>query len=246
MKLNFVIPGAAKGGTTALHTYLMEHPQICMTNPKESSFFDKHFDKGWDWYWNFFRPDDKTKLLGESAPGYLTDQRSYKRLKEHNPDLKLVFILRDPCDRAYSLYMMHQDLPHQFYRRYKGEEIVLPSFEEMIKTDSRYVDEGLYAKHIKEMMKFFPKEQMYFIRNEHLLYKTQDTMDKLYKWLGVKKNKLEQIGNLIIPIGGLVREVVRSQYIFKDRELIIENFLEDLSELETITGWDLTAWKRYE
>jgi len=246
MKLDFVIPGAVKGGTTALQVYCTEHPQICMANPKETSFFDKFFNKGWDWYWQFFTPNKHTKLIGESAPGYMSDRRTYKRLRKHNPNLKLVFILRDPCDRAYSLYVMHQDNPHQAYRQFLGEPMILPPFEKQIKNDIRYIDESLYAKHIKALMEYFPKEQMYFIRNEELLYKTQETMDKLYKWLGVKKHKLEQVGKLIVPVGGLVREVTRPQHTFEKRGLIVDNFIEDIIELEKITGWDLTAWKRYD
>jgi len=246
LKLNFIVAGAVKGGTTALHTYLLEHPNISMSNPKETSFFDKRFKRGWDWYWNFFQVDKHTKLLGESAPGYMTNRISHKRLKKHNPDLKLIFILRDPCDRAYSLYLMHQDPPHQIYRQRNGQPMQLPPFEEHIKNDNRYIYEGLYAKHIKTLMKYFPKEQMYFMKNEDLLYKTQETMNKLYKWLGVRKYKLSQTRRLIIPMGGFIKEVERFPFFLKERNIIIDNFIEDLNELEKITEWDLTAWKRYE
>ena len=242
-KVNFLVMGAAKCGTTALYIYLKENPDICLSRIKEMSFFDDDYENGFDWYHSYFEINKNTKILGEVAVNYMYQQISWQRIKDYNPDMKLVFMFRDPCDRAYSLYLMHQDMPHRALRIEQGKKQKLPPFKKQIKKDKRYVKEGLYAYHILELQKLFPLKNMYFIRMNDLLYHTQDTMDKLFDFLEVGRHKVSKEGMMIIPLGGRTKEVDRKPNYLEDRRFLVKKFLKDIKKLEQITGWDLKNWK---
>ncbi len=105
----FVIIGAQKCGTTALHSYLARHPEISMSRPKELDFFvaEKNWDRGLDWYRQRWNGPDKP-IRGESSPNY-TAYPNFdgvpERMVELLPDIKLIFMVRDPVDRVRSSYI---------------------------------------------------------------------------------------------------------------------------------------------
>src|ERR1051325_6146140 len=120
---NFLVIGAVKSGTTALHRYLKQHPDIFMSTPKELRFFpfeDRPPDfrgpgdaedmkpavKSIGDYRARFAEGARHPARGESSPLYLYYPRSAERLRHHIPDAKLIAILRHPADRAYSQYLM--------------------------------------------------------------------------------------------------------------------------------------------
>ncbi len=113
MQVNFLIAGAQKSGTTALHRFLSEHPRICMASRKEVHFFDKNKNfkissPDYDTYHkNFPNPSDD-QIVGEATPRYICWPSAPQRIKEYNPDMKLIFILRDPVERAYSQFIMEK------------------------------------------------------------------------------------------------------------------------------------------
>jgi hypothetical protein len=108
---NLIIIGAAKCGTTSLHHYLNAHPEATMSEPKELEFFvdDGTWSKGVDWYETHFDPD--ARIRGESSTRYTRDHNpAYvaERIKGVIPDLKLIYIVRNPIDRIRSDYHQHQ------------------------------------------------------------------------------------------------------------------------------------------
>ena len=110
-KVNFMIVGVQKSGTTALSEFCSEHPEICMAKPKEPHLFDaEEFDEAGldDNYSKFFDHFKGEAILGEATPIYMFLPEIAKRLHTYNPDLKLLVILRDPVDRAISQYSMSQ------------------------------------------------------------------------------------------------------------------------------------------
>lgn len=103
---NFLIVGAARAGTTSLYYYLKQHPDVFMSPKKEIDFFDvdKNFEKGLDWYERYFEGYTGQKAIGEASPLYMYLEKVPKRIAKVIPDVKLIFILRNPVDRAYSHY----------------------------------------------------------------------------------------------------------------------------------------------
>ena len=130
MKLpNFLIIGAPKAGTTSMYAYLQQHPQIFMSPQKETYFFafdDKKSLKynGWgmpppifhkivdiiEHYWKLFADVSDEVAIGETTLVYFYDQGAPQKIHAINPHMKLIAILRNPVDRAYSHY---QDLIRQ-------------------------------------------------------------------------------------------------------------------------------------
>ena len=111
--VNFLICGTQKGGTSALDAYLREHPEICMADKKEVHFFDnkKFFNKNkpdYSKYHSFFNPQSSHKLLGETTPIYMYWHDSPRRIWQYSPNMKIIVILRNPIDRAYSHWNMER------------------------------------------------------------------------------------------------------------------------------------------
>ena len=130
MKLpNFIIGGAQTAGTTALWDYLNLHPEIQMPETKEINFFSFEYHKGINYYSKLFECLDTNCVVGEASPQYITDEIYAKRIKKHTPEIKLIFILRDPIKRAYSNYH------YNIQRHLQNPDL---SFEKSIREDDGY------------------------------------------------------------------------------------------------------------
>jgi len=112
---NFLIIGAAKSGTTALYTYLKQHPEIFMSTPKELRYFSNVSSPpegiphhravfSLEEYKSYFDAVTDEKAYGESSPMYLYTPGTAERIRTAIPDVKILAILRNPIDRAYSAY----------------------------------------------------------------------------------------------------------------------------------------------
>jgi hypothetical protein len=104
---DFVIAGAAKSGTTALYDYLSRHPAVFMPSDKEPGFFSADVPGGvatLEEYRALFATAPANSLTGEASTRYLYSRVAIPRLIDHNPDVKVVVILRNPVDASYSLH----------------------------------------------------------------------------------------------------------------------------------------------
>lgn len=125
---NFIIPGAQKCGTTSLYLDLKQHPEIRLSRSKEVWYFDRDYHKGLPWYRSNFPLWSAQKLsIGDVTPSYLDHPKSAERIKALIPNCRLIFILRDPVERAYS---------HYFHSRRLGVEPI-ESFEEAVELESK-------------------------------------------------------------------------------------------------------------
>lgn len=117
MKVDFIIAGAQKCGTTALHTFLSKHPKVIGSDPKETDFFnyDTHFNQGVKYYHSRFGRPRIYQLRGfkflEASPSYINDGdivQTANRIYNYNPAIKIVSQVRNPIDRAYSAWQMYR------------------------------------------------------------------------------------------------------------------------------------------
>jgi hypothetical protein len=129
---SFFLLGAGKAGTTSLHGYLNQHPQICMAEPKEPIYFEAEFDRGPAYYFNrYFSHWEDQPVVGESRTRNLYLPYVPQRLFDYNPDAKLLAILRNPVERAIS---------HWWHWYSRGEES-LPLAQAMA-ADLRRIEAG--------------------------------------------------------------------------------------------------------
>src|SRR3954466_14701522 len=116
-KLNFILIGAQKSGTTALHYFLTKHPRIMMGDQQEMHFFDNEevFSKPIDYakLHSHYQPVSVETVVGECTPSYLYWEPAAARIHQYNPAIKLLVLLRNPTDRAFAHWNM---------QRFKGRE----------------------------------------------------------------------------------------------------------------------------
>jgi hypothetical protein len=109
---DFVIIGAQKSGTTFLYDLLTRHPYVERALTKELHYFNSHFDKGIEWYKSQFPPprwkDGRRIITGEATANYLFHPHASRRMAEVVPQARLIALLRNPVDRAYSHYNYRQ------------------------------------------------------------------------------------------------------------------------------------------
>jgi hypothetical protein len=166
---NFFVVGAARSGTTSLYRYLSQHPEVYMSPNKEPHWFsrvqpapgqDSRPVTSEEEYLELFKAWNGEPAVGEASPSYLWDEKAPYRIKEAVPDAKIIAILRDPVERAYSHYLMRvregkEDLPfmtaleQDYYQRDKAWSV-----------SRLYVDLGFYTDQVQRFLEVFGEGQV--------------------------------------------------------------------------------------
>lgn len=181
---DFLIIGAMKCGTTSLHDYLGKHPDIYTSEPKEIHFFmdEKFNNNSLDWYKSLFISEKK--ITGTSPQNYTKCHRPKlknvpERIYKYMPNIKLIYIIRDPIKRIISHYKEAQS---GGYAPKEGLNKFLQNFE-----NNHYVQTSMYYYQISQYLKFFKKEQILIIKSEDLLENRIDTLNEVFRFLSVKE-----------------------------------------------------------
>ncbi|MGH2727681.1 MAG: sulfotransferase, partial [Actinomycetota bacterium] len=165
----FLIVGAAKSGTSSLWHYLREHPEVYVPKRKEVDFFndDDRFALGAAWYADFFARGAGKKALGEASPSYLFSEVAGSRMAEIVPSARLVMILRNPIDRAYShfLHARYYTLEQRSFREVVEEERAAPEGRRW----PYYLAQSRYLPQLQRLMKSFPREQALILLLDDLI-----------------------------------------------------------------------------
>ena len=200
---DFLILGAQKAGTTALYAYLRWHPEITGPSFKEVSFFDRHYVKGERWY-RAHMPVRRRSLVGEASPSYLFHPLAPERVAGMLPGARLIALLRNPVDRAFSHYqhevalgrepLSFEDAVDREDERMQGElERMLrdPSYFSLAWWNYTYVARGRYAEQLERWFAAFPREQLLVLFTEELSADTAATYRRVLDFLGVTARDLE-------------------------------------------------------
>lgn len=184
---SFLIIGAMRSGTTSLHRYLLEHPAVFLPRAKEMHFFDDRYNLGLEWYASQFSDAGPQSRIGEATPNYMHDPVAIERISEIIPEARLVVILRNPVDRAYS---------HYWHNRARDREPL--SFEEAVaaeperltrsRQDRRtysYVDRGRYYEQLLMIHDRLPHAQVLISLFDDLLRDPRSLFAGLCDFLGV-------------------------------------------------------------
>ncbi|MHC4845901.1 MAG: sulfotransferase domain-containing protein, partial [Planctomycetota bacterium] len=203
---DFLIIGAKKCGTTALYSYLTQHPSIAPALKKEIYFFNAFHGRGKLWYrshfptvltkWQAKRSSGRPLLTGEATPDYLFHPHCARLIHEDVPKAKLIVILRNPVDRAYSFYNHNLRAGLEtlsFDEAVDSEEARLA--EEAKKVDAQpdyfsfdymhhsYLRRGIYVDQLKSWNEFFPKEQMLVLQTEALYERPKELLERAFEFL---------------------------------------------------------------
>lgn len=204
---DFLIAGFNRSGTHSLFEYMGQHPNIINASRREIHYFTLSYWRGLNWYKSYFPTsiyrnycEKKTHqkfLTGEATPHYVFHPLAIKRIRNLIPNVKLIVVLRNPVENAYS-----------HFQHYKRGGIEKESFEEAVKTDKQrfekinelynsnlikehdlrdvkipYVSYATYVIHIKRLLEIFPREQILFIKNTELNQKPQEVLKKIFEYL---------------------------------------------------------------
>lgn len=242
-KLDFLIIGVQKAGTTALDSYLREHNEVCMGDSKEIHYFDNELNfhdsnLNYDDYHKNFSPNANHKLIGEATPIYIYWKNAIERIWRYNPNIKIIILLRDPIQRAYSHWNMEVQ---------RGADKL--SFSEAIRIENSraksalpeqhrvysYVDRGFYSEQIRNVWRYFEKSQVLIIKNEDLKNDPDSTLGKVTNFLNISNFKNIQTRTIHS------REY-KTNISFKDFDYLKGVYFNEVRVLEYMLDIDLSNW----
>jgi hypothetical protein len=223
-----------------------------MTTPKELHFFDRHFDRGVDWYREQFTPAPRHRQVGEATPSYLYDAEARARLAKALPDTKLVIILRDPVKRAYSHYWH----THRRGQEHQSFEKALELEPERLASGGRkeqarfsYVDRGHYVDQLTDLAARHDRSLLHVMLLEDLIGKRVPTLERLLEFLGAD----------VAPLAG-IQEIHTNRYRVQNEasgrkvvasyppmapetaHRLAEQFADSTRRLADWLGRDLSVW----
>lgn len=244
---NFLCVGAGKSGTTSLQNILKQHPDIYLPRVKETTFFrdEGKYKRGIEFYQReYFSAWRGEKAIGEIDPSYLFYEKVPERLFRRLGDaVKLIFLLRNPVDRAYSHYLM------SVRRGYEQEEFARALSLESARMESggfgeehfSYLAGGFYATQIKRYLRYFRKDRMLFILFEtDFLQNRERTIASILNFIDVDRRPLKlNIKKNVArdPRSVFIRDALKARSFRRVARILIpitslrDSFLTFLSEL---------------
>lgn len=184
--VDLLVLGAQKAGTTTLWQILCRQSWFARARTKELHHFDRPDLVPDSEYRSWFRPTtDAMQLRGEATPGYLSAYRAPARIHAHNPEVKLVALLRDPVDRARSAFQ-HARRIGKVDRHARFEDIYRDEARRRVTERSwtRIRWDGMYARHLERYLEHFPPEQLHVLFFEDLVADPEQTLAGLWRFVG--------------------------------------------------------------
>ena len=196
---DFIVIGVHKGGTTSIYDYLNQHPDIIMSRRKEINYFSKYYFMGIKYYKSFFPRKNVKEITGEVSPYYLFHPHSAKRLKSVFPNIKIIVLLRDPVERAYSHFNMLKNMdPVETFdevvkleekrTKEEGEKVLLQKNHHSVPYQTfSYMKKGLYHKQLSRWAEYLDLNEMLILKSEDFFNNTKKELKKAYEYLNIRE-----------------------------------------------------------
>ncbi|NOZ73057.1 MAG: sulfotransferase [Chloroflexi bacterium] len=249
----FIIAGAPRCGTSYLYEMCAAHPEVYMARPRvpEPKFFlvDEEYKKGLDYYTKkYYAAAQGYKAVGEKSTYYLEDPRVAERIHSNMPDIRLVFILRNPVERTFSNYL---------WSRKNGIETL--SFEEALLRESEreasyeprfryvrpfsYMSRGMYARLLAPYFARFRRSQILVLFFDELTTAPETLAHTLFRFLGVTPRS-----QLAFEFGQKINSARRPQDTTPPLAAAFLHgvFFRPNQELAALLGQDLSHWNRFD
>jgi hypothetical protein len=239
-RVNFVVAGVQKAGTTAIHDFLAQHPEVALLRDQALHFFDQeeHFRSPPDYrvLHSNFRPGRRWRVAGEVTADYLYYPCALERIAAYNSEMKIIIFLRNPTERAFSQWNMRREKnqePLEFVDALKrDEEIGLAKNPR----GNAYIARSLYAPQLEKVFAFFPREQVLIVKYETFRADPFPIIDQIFGFIGVGKRT--GLKNKQRNVGAYSRKLTT-----KEREFARGIFEQDIAKTEALLGWDCSDWR---
>jgi len=246
-RLDFLIIGAEKAGTTALFSYLRSLPDVYIPFNTELNFFDRdhRYGDGTDFSplhrWFLLAP--KGRLLGEATPTYLMNPDCFERIRAYNPWMKVVAILRSPVRRAYSAWNYRRARLRDSRDFMTAVRVEIESGGDLLvarENKYRYVGAGMYAGQIRKAISAFAPENLLLIKYEDFNRAQETTVRQVARFIGssaaprVPRAHRTNVWSYKAPLA-------RDEF-----DALLPYYEADIAAVEALTGWDCSDWRRFD
>lgn len=250
---DFIIIGTARSGTTSLYYDICQHPCVLPAAYDELGYFDSNFHLGLNWYRSLFptlfskwlvKQKKQFAITGEDTPFYIWDPIVAKRILKNLPKIKLIVLLRNPVDRAYSNYHLGVRAGTENLSFEDAIKVEIKRLEE-INEESKssiekyairrsYLAKGFYSDQLKIWFEIFNSNQLLIISTEDLKSNPQKVINKIYNFLEIPDN------HKLIP--EKQKKAVYPEMKKETREFLIDFYKKNNTELFNLIGqkfdWD--------
>lgn len=239
-RIDFIVAGVQKAGTTALDLYLRKHDEIGMGKIKEIHFFDneKYFNNKKIDYREYHNNFDFTlgkKVYGEVTPIYSWWKDSIKRISNYNKKIKLIIILRNPIDRAFSNWNMEVSRNNENRDFYTCISENKP--DGIQNRITSYKERGFYYNQVNELFNYFDKSQLMFVKYEDFLREQEFYLSMIFSFLKVSQNNYDYNFKKLHQIKYV------SSIDEKSKLYLLNSYKADIEKVEELLGWDCNDWK---
>lgn len=198
---NFLIVGTPKAGTTAIYHYLNQHPEIYFSPHKEPHFFSFIGEQKPHWgvktlaeYEELFEGVTTEKAIGEASTWYLYSQSAAQQIKKYIPYVKVIIILRNPIERAYSSWAFRVQCGWEsivnFEQAVQAEKNRIANHYEW---DFHYLQTGFYYEQIKRYFNLFPRNQIFICTHDSLNQDCISLLQNIFNFLEVDNNFIPDV-----------------------------------------------------
>lgn len=245
-RTDFLIGGAQKSGTTALHHYLSLHPEITLASEKEVHFFDNDslFESetvNYDTYHLNFDSFQQGRVYGEATPIYMYWDSCAERVFQYNPRMKWIIVLRNPISRAFSQWNMEfsrgtESLP--FMQAIEAEQSRLKLGCASQCRVRSYIDRGKYSSQIIRLQQIFGADRLLILESNELRTNPSVVMSRVCSFLGVSEM-------LLLTPSEVFALPYRSKISSAEWSFLYEQLETEIDHLEMLLGWDCSAWRAF-
>jgi hypothetical protein len=203
-----LVIGAQRSGTTSIFNYLVQHPDVLPPLGKEIHYFDFHYHRGVRFYRGRFPYSHRLRqgtLSLDATPYYLVHPLVPQRAAQLLPDAKLIALLRNPIERAFSHYqhevrggresLSFVEALDKEPERLKGEEERLraePNYYSWNHHRYSYTHRGLYVQQLRRWVEHYPRSQLLILQSESLYRNPAAAMARVHQFLGLRDHRLER------------------------------------------------------
>jgi sulfotransferase family protein len=242
-RLDFIVAGAQKSGTTALHYFLAKHPNITMGDQQEIHFFDDDatFAAAVDYeqlhkHYPLVTP---STIAGDCTPSYIYYQPAAERIWKYNPKIKLLVLLRNPVERAFAHWNMQRFKgrePLDFFDAVREEKTRIAGAPPTEARRFAYVDRGFYAQQLERLFRFFLRDQVRVVKFDEFNDKQRETLASVFSFLGLEPlRSVRRKDRNVVPYERTMN--------WEERIFLYNLFADDIAKLERMLAWDCSDWK---